>query len=160
MSYVGGSSKPAGCIFCLKAQDGQDPQNYVLSRGPLAYVLMNVYPYNNGHLMIAPYRHIGDLGGLAGEELADMMHLAQESLAVLGRSLRPEGFNLGFNQGKAAGAGIDDHIHLHIVPRWMGDTNFMPVVGTTKVLPESLDATYARLRPLYPERSRDRGAVC
>lgn len=135
-----------GCIFCDKVKEKKDKKNYILYRGRKSFIMMNLFPYNSGHLMIAPYRHIGNLEKLENEEMQDMIHLTKKSILVIKKSLNPQGFNLGMNLGKIAGAGIDEHLHLHIVPRWAGDTNFMPLLGDIKVLPEHLDATYNRLK--------------
>lgn len=153
MAYIGGA--PAdGCLFCDKPREGTDKSNLILHRGPLAYVVMNLYPYSNGHLMVVPYRHCADLGQLSPEESLEIMQTAQRCVQVLQRAFRAEGFNLGFNLGKAAGAGIVDHVHLHVVPRWVGDTNFMPVLADTKVMPEYLEAGYEKLFPLFQEQGR------
>jgi len=150
MAYIDGL-KVGGCIFCQKAGEEDDARNLIIFRGNLAFVLLNVYPYNNGHLMIAPYRHLDGLDRLSPEELLEIMMLAQRSVIVLTEVLKADGFNIGINQGKIAGAGIEEHLHLHIVPRWGGDTNFMPVLGNTKVMPESLESTYTRLFPFFRE---------
>jgi ATP adenylyltransferase len=136
-----------GCIFCELPAEGEDERNLVLGRGRHTFALLNRFPYNPGHLMIAPFRHVGDLGELRAEELTETMTFAQAALAALRTESGPHGFNLGINLGTIAGAGIADHVHLHVVPRWGGDTNFMPVVGQTKVLPELLAETWAKLRP-------------
>lgn len=147
MTYVGGgaTSKP-GCIFCAKASESKDEENLILVRGQTCFALMNLYPYNSGHLMIAPYAHVPSIQHMSVESLTEMMTLAQRLLAALQQALGPQGFNLGINQGEAAGAGIADHAHLHIVPRWSGDTNFMPVFADVKVLPEFLESTYQKIR--------------
>ncbi|MBI3976820.1 MAG: HIT domain-containing protein [Chloroflexi bacterium] len=145
MAYIVGTPK-LGCVLCEKPRGEHDRENLVLFRGPRAYVLMNLYPYNPGHLMVAPYQHAADLGELDAPTRAELMELTERATAVLRRTMNPHGFNLGMNLGRVAGAGIADHLHLHVVPRWEGDTNFMPVVGETKVLPETLEATYDRLR--------------
>lgn len=148
MAYITGEAqkKIKGCIFCLKPKQKSDAKNLILLRGREAFVIMNLYPYNNGHLMVAPYRHIGDLGKLRDSELLEMMNLARHSQRAMAATMRPDGFNLGFNLGRAAGAGIADHVHLHLVPRWNGDTNFMPVLAGTKVVSEGLAQTYRRLK--------------
>ncbi|MFQ5846447.1 MAG: HIT domain-containing protein [Candidatus Methylomirabilales bacterium] len=138
-----------GCILCEKPKEEDDTKNLILARGPFTYVLMNIYPYNSGHLMIAPYRHLERLEKLSAEERAEMMTWACRSERILGEALRAEGFNMGVNIGKGAGAGIDDHLHMHVVPRWNADTNFMPVLGETKVIPEHLQETYAKLLPYF-----------
>jgi ATP adenylyltransferase len=139
-----------GCFLCDYAADpGQDARNLVLFRGAAVYLLLNLYPYNSGHLMVAPYRHTGDFAQLDAETASELIHVTQRAVGILGREYSPEGYNVGLNLGKPAGAGVPDHLHVHIVPRWNGDTNFMPVVGQTKVLPETLDQTYQRLKPLF-----------
>ncbi|MEM1941162.1 MAG: HIT domain-containing protein, partial [Candidatus Caldarchaeum sp.] len=118
---------------------------YVVHRGKKSFVIMNIYPYNNGHVMITPFRHVGSLEELDDEEMLEMMQLIKWVVKVINNIMRPEGFNIGANIGKSAGAGIEDHIHFHVVPRWRGDTNFMTVVSNTRVLPETVDQTYERL---------------
>jgi len=145
MSYVGGPPVP-GCFLCVKAAEDRDEPNLILHRTERAMVLLNLYPYNSGHLLVAPYRHTGDLTALPSDAWADVLTLTQQAVAAVTAEYGPEGFNIGMNLGKAAGAGVPDHLHLHIVPRWNGDTNFMPITGQTKVLPESLEQTYRRLR--------------
>jgi ATP adenylyltransferase len=151
MEYIrrGEGDEGSGCVFCdLPAADAaQDGANHLLARGELSFVLLNAFPYNPGHLMAAPYRHVGDYEELTAAELAEMTAFAGRAIRAMRESSSPHGFNLGMNLGQVAGAGIADHLHLHLVPRWGGDTNFMPVVGKTKVLPELLDETYRRLRP-------------
>jgi ATP adenylyltransferase len=140
-----------GCVFCdlPAAAADQDPANHLLARGEVSFVLLNAFPYNPGHLMAAPYRHIGDYEELTAAELAEMTAFAGRAIRAMREESGPHGFNLGMNLGQVAGAGIADHLHLHLVPRWGGDTSFMPVVGRTKVLPELLDETYRRLRPYF-----------
>jgi len=149
MAYLKGEGEaPPGCIFCLKV-NGSDEAEHILLRGRTAYVTLNRYPYNNGHLMVIPYAHVPSLEDLDDPTLLEMMQLVALSLRVLRQAYRPEGFNIGANIGRPAGAGVADHVHIHVVPRWTGDTNFMPVIGNTRVLPEWLDDTYRRLRPLF-----------
>ena len=136
---------PQGCIFCTKPEAGDDRRQLILHRGRQAFIMMNLFPYNNGHLMVAPYRHTADLVGLAPEEQAELMDLTRYCVRLLTEAFRPEGFNAGMNLGRTAGAGVADHLHMHVVPRWNGDTNFMPVLGETKVLPDALDGTYDKL---------------
>jgi ATP adenylyltransferase len=140
---------PGRCIFCDLPGAGDDRGNLILGRGGLAFAILNRFPYNPGHLMAAPYRHVGDYTELTPDELGEMTELARTGIAALTAVSAPHGFNLGMNLGTVAGAGIADHIHLHLVPRWGGDTNFMPVVGQTKVLPELLDETWAKLSPHF-----------
>jgi len=151
MEYILDNNKPGGCIFCDKPGEEKDRENLILFRGKKYFVIMNKYPYNNGHIMITPYAHVSDVTLLEGEIMADIALEMQRSIAILKEVMNPDGFNVGVNLGKAAGAGIDDHLHLHIVPRWNGDTNFMPVLADTRVMPEYLDETYMKLKPLYKE---------
>jgi ATP adenylyltransferase len=137
-----------GCVFCSAARGRRDRDNLVLIRGRNNFIILNKYPYNNGHLMIVPYAHVPTLAGASPEALNEMMGLAVVCEAALREAYRPTGINFGMNLGRSAGAGIDRHLHLHVVPRWDGDTNFMSVVHGTRVLPESLQKTYRRLRPL------------
>ncbi len=138
------------CFLCeAKDRAEKDDDNLVLYRGEHCFVIMNKYPYNNGHLMIAPYRHIGELEKLSDEELLEMMQLTKLSVSAIKKSMGAQGFNIGFNVGRVAGAGRADHIHLHIVPRWGGDTNFMPVLADVKVISEELKRTYERLLPYF-----------
>jgi ATP adenylyltransferase len=136
---------PSGCIFCDKPAQQEDKANLIVHRGKTAFVLMNLFPYNNGHLMIAPYKHTSSLADLDDEARLEIMSLSCEAQRALETAFRPEGYNLGMNLGKVAGAGIADHLHLHIVPRWNGDTNFMPVLADTKVLPDSLESSYTKI---------------
>ena len=145
MAYIEVSA-PSGCIFCVKPAEDQDETNWILHRGARAFIILNAFPYNNGHLMVAPFRHTADLEALDAEEQGEIFRLTQLCVALLRAAYHPDGFNIGMNLGKTAGAGVADHLHMHIVPRWNGDTNFMPVVSDTKVLPDSLDNTYAKLR--------------
>jgi len=146
------NKKEEGCIFCTKPRESDDRGNYILYRGERIFVIMNKFPYNNGHLMVAPYKHTSDLHGLASDELLELMQLTQRGIGVISQAFRPEGFNIGINLGKVAGAGIEDHVHLHIVPRWSGDTNFMPVIGETKIIPQYLSDAYDQLYPLFQTR--------
>jgi ATP adenylyltransferase len=148
MSYIA-EEKPAGCIFCEKPK-GKDPRaELVLAQSAHSVVMLNKYPYNNGHLLIAPKRHEKTFAALPDVEYRDLGDLLKLSLDILGRAFNPGGFNIGMNLGRTAGAGIEDHLHWHIVPRWEGDTNFMPVVGETRVIPEHLLANYDRLSPMF-----------
>ncbi|HUW23483.1 MAG TPA: HIT domain-containing protein [bacterium] len=137
--------KKEGCIFCDKVKENKDRENYILLRGKNAFVILNTFPYSNGHLMVAPYKHVPDLDGLEESELAELMRLVKTCTQILKKALKPEGFNIGANLGKASGAGVEGHIHIHIVPRWEGDTSFISTVGDTKIIPESLDDTYGKL---------------
>ena len=138
--------KPDGCFLCEKPKENDDTANYVLYRGDKSFIILNSYPYNSGHLMVAPYRHVANLEELTVAELTEHFQIVSQSVKVLKEVFHPDGFNIGMNLGKVAGAGIDDHMHTHVVPRWLGDTNFMPVVADTKVINEALSATYAKLK--------------
>jgi ATP adenylyltransferase len=144
MGFIQGP-KPSECIFCQKAKPGHDRENYVLTRGQRCFVLLNTYPYTTGHLMVAPYQHTANLVELDRETTAEIMELTKSSVAALQVAYRTDSFNIGMNLGSAAGAGIADHLHLHVVPRWQGDSNFMPVIGDARLIPETLDSTYDRL---------------
>lgn len=133
------------CIFCDKLQSDRDRENYVLYRGDKVFVMLNLYPYNNGHLLIAPQRHVGDLTDLDKDEVLELGQVTQKMTGLLRNAFNPEGFNVGVNLGKIAGAGVPGHFHIHIVPRWGGDTNFMPVIGDVRVISEGLDLTYRKL---------------
>ncbi len=135
-----------GCILCDKPKENKDAENYILYRGKKNFVILNSYPYNPGHLMVAPYRHLDSLEKLTDEELHEHYEMVRKSLAVLRGVFKPGGFNIGTNLGRVAGAGIDDHIHTHVVPRWGGDTNFMPVMADVRVLPEALADSYQKLK--------------
>jgi len=149
LSYVTTASEPVpGCIFCnAAAAEHDDP--LVVARGRAAFVILNLYPYNSGHLMIVPNRHVASLAELSPEERADVMDLTARAEVAVTEVYRPQGLNIGVNLGKAAGAGIADHLHVHVVPRWTGDTNFMSVVGNVRVLPEEVPASVERLRPVF-----------
>ena len=152
MQYVASTAEAAEvCLFCDKPSQptDRDRDNLLLHRSERAYVLMNLYPYNSGHLMVAPYQHTADLGGLDPSTAAEIVALTQRAVRALEQEYRPHGFNIGMNLGRVAGAGIPDHLHMHIVPRWGGDTNFMPVTADTKVMPETLDRTFERLAPHF-----------
>lgn len=140
------SKKPEGCIFCTKPGEKRDEENLILYRGVHHFIIMNAYPYNNGHMMVVPFRHTSKLSGWADGEREEMMELADLAVELLRHTMHPDGFNLGINMGIVGGAGIADHIHMHIVPRWNGDTNFMPVISNTRVISEHLRATYANLK--------------
>ncbi len=134
-----------GCLFCRALRSRRDQDRYVFLRSRHAIGLLNIYPYTNGHVMIAPRRHVGAIGRLKSDELCDMMEQVKEATRRLDRILRPDGYNIGINVGRTAGAGIDRHLHVHVVPRWKGDTNFMPVCAGAKVISQSLDALYRQL---------------
>ena len=145
LAYIAGG-KMDGCIFCEFPKENRDEERLILDRGKHAYVIMNAFPYSNGHLLIVPFRHISDLGEFNDDENLDMMRLARKCCRALQGVCRPDGFNIGWNIGTAAGAGIADHVHMHVVPRWHGDTNFMPVLADVKVIPEAMETTYRKLK--------------
>ena len=134
------------CIFCTLPAAHRDEEHYILYRGEHCFMMLNLYPYNPGHLMIAPYHHVNSIEKLESATLAELMSQAQLALRAIRSTMQPEGFNMGINEGKVAGAGFDGHAHMHIVPRWNGDTNFMPVLADIKVIPEHLDNTYRQLK--------------
>jgi ATP adenylyltransferase len=148
MEYMSSMGADSGsCFFCEALQADKDEELLVLHRGESAFVIMNAFPYNTGHVMIAPMRHSGDLSELEPAERSELMELTNRTIDVIKEAIGPEGFNTGMNLGRIAGAGVPGHLHVHVVPRWAGDTNFMPIVGRTKVLPELLTDTAAKLRP-------------
>ncbi len=152
MEYIV-KDKSGECIFCALPKAERDKNDKILFRGTECFVIMNIFPYNNGHIMISPFRHLSCVTMLNEKELIEMSRLTQKSLESLREVYNPDGFNVGFNIGKAAGAGYDEHLHNHIVPRWAGDTNFMPMLADTKVHPEHLEATYGRLYPIFQKIS-------
>lgn len=147
LEYVKDASKDLEqeCIFCAKPRQDDDEANLIVHRGELCFVILNLFPYTNGHLMVAPYEHLASLPELGEETVAEMMALTQRAMTVLGDVYEPHGYNVGFNQGRVAGAGVEHHIHMHVVPRWGGDTNFMPVLADTRVMPQSLSDSYRAL---------------
>ncbi|HEY1237093.1 MAG TPA: HIT domain-containing protein [Solirubrobacterales bacterium] len=151
LSYVKDASKDkeSQCIFCaaLKAED--DEANLIVRRGERAFVILNKFPYTNGHLMVAPYEHVAELQALDEETLSEIMTLAQRGMGALETSYSPHGYNVGFNQGRVAGAGVEHHIHMHVVPRWGGDTNFMPVLGDTRVMNQTLQDSYETVKGAF-----------
>ena len=146
MEYVQSAHEADGCVFCDTVAAEDDEKTYIVARSKKAFAILNAYPYNPGHLMVAPFRHIGDLESLHELELADISRLLQRAVRALREAAHPKGFNVGMNLGRVAGAGIPDHVHWHVVPRWDGDTNFMPIIGATRVLPELLEDTYTKLK--------------
>lgn len=138
--------KSKRCIFCGNRTPGFDKKRYIISRSEYAFTMLNLYPYNNGHIMVAPFRHVGAIEKLSDAELLDMMSLLKKSKKMLDKKLKPHGYNIGVNLGKAGGAGFDGHLHIHIVPRWPGDTNFMPVVADIKIVSDSLSRLYEILK--------------
>jgi ATP adenylyltransferase len=157
MNYILEGRK-AGCFFCRNLKERKNEKNLILYQGEYAFVVMNRYPYSNGHLMVVPKRHCLDLEQLGDSELKELLHLLKASTHVLKTILRPHGFNIGMNIGEAGGAG-EDHLHIHIVPRWTGDTNFMPVIGETKIIPEYLQKTYQKLHSAFMDLLQKKRSV-
>ena len=151
LAYVKDAAKDneAEWIFCAKPEAGDDEASLIVHRGESAFVILNLFPYTNGHLMVAPYEHTGRIQELPAETVAEMMTLAQRAMSRLEVVYEPHGFNLGFNQGRVAGAGVEHHIHMHVVPRWAGDNNFMPVIADTKVMPQSIEQSYEALKGAF-----------
>ena len=149
LEYIQSADEQPGCVFC-RAAAAEDEEALMLHRGQAAFALLNKFPYSSGHLMVAPYRHVGDFGDLSDEEVLEVHRLASAGIGALAESTAPHGYNLGWNLGRIAGAGVVDHVHLHVVPRWAGDTNFMPVLADVKVMPEHLSETRRRLAAAWP----------
>lgn len=145
MQYIQ-KEKPEGCVLCQKPKENNDALNYILYRGEKNYLILNSYPYSRGHLMVTPYRHVAGLEELTEEERHEHFEIVSRSIKLLRRAFNPEGFNLGINMGKVAGAGIEGHVHTHVVPRWQGDTNFMTVLSDIRIMPEALAETYKKLK--------------
>ncbi len=154
MKFILSANKPSECIFCIKNSPLSDPENLIVCRRRTCFAMLNRFPYNNGHVLIAPYQHTPDLDSLSDEELLEIMQLLRDCKKALTACMNPDGFNMGLNVGSAAGAGIQGHLHFHIVPRWRGDTNFMTVTSKTKVIPQSLDETYAMFQKALSEQGR------
>jgi ATP adenylyltransferase len=148
MEYIGQAreGEDQRCLFCEKPKEGDDEKALIVARSELSFAMLNRYPYNSGHLMVAPFRHVGELEEVEDDESLDVQRLMQRCVTALKEAMQPDGFNIGMNLGVVAGAGIPDHLHWHVVPRWNGDTNFMPVVGDTKVIPSLLAESYRLLR--------------
>jgi len=149
LEYIQQADELEGCVFCLAAA-GDEEHGLVVRRGTHGFALLNKFPYASGHLMVAPYRHLGEFGALSDEEALELHRLAESGMAALAETFGPQGYNVGWNLGRIAGAGIVDHVHVHVVPRWAGDTNFMPVLADVKVLPEHLSETRAKLAAAWP----------
>ncbi len=155
--------KQKGCIFCKKPLERKDNVNLILYQGRYTFVMMNKFPYNNGHVMVIPKRHCPDLERLNDQELQDLFYSLRTTIRILKEKLHPDGFNIGTNIGKVGGAGVDEHIHFHVVPRWVGDTNFMPILGETKIIPEYLKKTYQKLHCAFADswqRKRSKKGGC
>ncbi len=149
LPYVKDASKDTECIFCSKPAEGDDAATFIVHRGERCYVILNTFPYTNGHLMVAPFEHLARLQDLDDETTAELMTLAARATAILDDTYGPEGYNVGVNQGRIAGAGFDSHIHMHVVPRWAGDTNYMPVIADTRVMPQTLEQSYEALKGAF-----------
>ena len=151
LEYVKDASKDNSdaCVFCAALEAGDDEANLIVHRGERCFVILNKFPYTNGHLMVAPYEHVAALQELDAETVAEMMSFAQRGMNALEEGYSPHGYNVGFNQGRVAGAGVEHHIHMHVVPRWGGDTNFMPVIADTKVMPQSIEQSYEALKGAF-----------
>ena len=150
LEYIERADEETGCIFC-RAAGGPDDEMLVIERGRHAFVVLNRFPYSSGHFMVAPLRHVGELGDLSDKEVLELHRLASQGLGALSATYAPQGYNLGWNLGRIAGAGVVDHVHLHVVPRWAGDTNFMPVVAATRVVPQALDDTRKHLSTYFAD---------
>ena len=147
MEYIRAKkNKDEGCVFCIKSNEDDDRDNLILLRGKTSFVIMNYFPYNNGHIMVCPYNHVEETGSLSKKSLTEIMELADKSMKIFRNTIKAQGFNFGANIGVSGGAGIADHIHFHVVPRWVGDTNFMPVFSHTKVMVDGLLETYDKLK--------------
>lgn len=149
MEYIQSDKNEEGCAFCIEMAKPDGPENLIVYRGKHAFLILNRFPYNSGHLMVVPFLHTSTLHALAKDIQTEMMDITNRSIQVLGEVYKPQGFNVGINIGEAAGAGITEHIHMHIVPRWSGDTNFMSSLGNTRVLPEKLEETYKRVKDIW-----------
>jgi ATP adenylyltransferase len=147
--YVTGAKKESSCVFCRLANEDNDQTNFILYRGKFSYIVLNIYPYMSGHLLIIPFSHLSLLSELPKETSDEIMDLTKQCQVVLEKEYKPQGFNLGMNLGQAAGAGVAAHLHMHILPRWFGDINFTTTIGETRILPEMLDNTYQRLKPYF-----------
>ena len=153
MEYILSEEKYKGCLFCEKPKERKDRENLILYRGKHCYIILNRYPYNNGHLMVVPYFHTPSFEGLSDEVLFDFIKTVNKSVSILKKALMPDGFNLGLNFGKIAGAGVEQHMHLHVVPRWAGDTDSMPIIAETRVMPEHLRKTYNKLSRFFKKET-------
>jgi ATP adenylyltransferase len=151
MGYILSNDKDNGCIFCPGKDRSKDEERLILHVGSRSMVMMNRYPYNNGHLLVAPVKHAGDLDQLNNKEALDLLLMVRKTVEILKVVMNPEGFNVGLNLGRVAGAGMEEHMHFHVVPRWTGDTNFMTILGDVRVIPEHIRETYRKLLPYYKE---------
>ena len=149
--YIANIKNTKQCVFCIDSSAESDEKKFILFRGKYNFVMLNIFPYTTGHVLVSPYEHVSDFSDCSPEQTAEMMQLAKQCKLALERSYEPNGFNIGMNVGKCAGAGVEHHVHLHIVPRWIGDANFMSIVGESRVLPETLEVTYQKLRKFFKE---------
>lgn len=156
MKYILSNEKEEDCIFCPGQDRGRDEERLILCVGSLTVVMMNRFPYNNGHLLVAPVRHVSGLEQLSEEETMDLMGMVKKAIGSLKEIMNPEGFNVGLNLGRVSGAGMEEHMHFHIVPRWNGDTNFMTVLGDVRVIPEHIQQTYKKLFPYFNPSTQDK----
>jgi ATP adenylyltransferase len=147
--YIASLKNPSRCVFCLETSGEYDERDFVVFRGRLSFVILNIFPYTTGHLLVAPYTHTADFQQSSPEESAEMLELVKRCQFALQQTYQPDGFNVGMNLGRCAGAGVEHHLHMHVVPRWIGDSNFMTIVGETRVLPETLETTFSKLRPHF-----------
>jgi len=147
--YIASLKNPSRCVFCLETSGEYDERDFVVFRGRLSFVILNIFPYTTGHLLVAPYSHTADFQKSSPEESAEMLELVKRCQYALQQTYQPDGFNIGMNLGRCAGAGVEHHLHMHVVPRWIGDSNFMTIVGETRVLPETLETTFSKLRPHF-----------
>jgi len=154
MTYIKQAKKNKGCLFCKKLKEAKDEENYILVRSKLAFVMLNIFPYNSGHLMIVPIRHVGEVEDLKTKESREMISLLQKSIKAIKRAYQPEGFNIGMNLGRTAGAGVLHHLHIHVVPRWNGDTNFMPIIAESKIISQGLRETYKQLKKQFKGKKK------
>jgi len=154
MTYIKQAKKNKGCLFCKKLKEAKDEENYILVRSKLAFVMLNIFPYNSGHLMIVPIRHVGEVEDLKTKESREMISLLQKSIKAIKRAYQPEGFNIGMNLGRTAGAGVLHHLHIHVVPRWNGDTNFMPILAESKIISQGLRETYKQLKKQFKGKKK------
>jgi ATP adenylyltransferase len=147
--YIASLKNPSRCVFCLETSSEYDERDFVVFRGRLSFVILNIFPYTTGHLLVAPYAHNADFQNSSQEESVEMLELVKRCQSALKQTYQPDGFNIGMNLGRCAGAGVEHHLHMHVVPRWIGDSNFMTIVGETRVLPETLETTFRKLRPHF-----------
>ncbi|MEW5979873.1 MAG: HIT domain-containing protein [Acidobacteriota bacterium] len=147
--YIAGIRTARKCVFCIDESPQDDEQNLIVFRGELNFLILNLFPYTSGHVLIAPYEHLADFSDCSPRQTQEMMDIAKRAQSALTETYHPDGFNLGMNLGKCAGAGVEHHLHLHLVPRWVGDSNFMGTIGETRVLPESLSDSYRKLKPFF-----------